>query len=103
MTHFCPYFPHTPSTIQPGRGAGTNGYYTWARFGFTAALTEKERAKLPANLAQATTVNELLDLAGGKEWWLTNGTGRQMEFDLSAGSSSRKRFDRYWQEKEGAE
>ena len=45
----------------------SNGYYTWARFGFNALLRESERKILPPELRSAVNLNQLMRL-GGWRW-----------------------------------
>ncbi|QZA80845.1 hypothetical protein [Deefgea piscis] len=59
-----------------------NGYYTWARFGFDAELTDADKADLPSELAHNQTIQDLMQTAFGREWWKKNGTGRTMFFDV---------------------
>jgi hypothetical protein len=77
---------------------GNIGYYVWARFGFNAPLTQKEKAKLPDSLKTANDLNELFKL-GGKFWWWQNGTGRDMIFELDESKTSYQIWQTYLQEK----
>jgi hypothetical protein len=63
-----------------------NGYYTWARFGFDAPLREREVNLLPAELSNAVTLNDLMQL-GGQQWWFENGGFRSMVFALADDSA----------------
>lgn len=74
------------------------GYYVWARFGFNAPLTAKEKTKLPDFLKTANDLNDIF-LLGGKFWWLQNGTGRDMIFELDEGKTSYQIWQTYLQEK----
>ena len=76
-----------------------NGYYTWPRYGFNAGLTAAEVVRLPKHLGQAATVADLMNSESGRRWWLANGTGRFMEFDLTAGSRSWQTLHTVLQEK----
>lgn len=60
-----------------------NGYRTWPRYGFDAPLEEEERAVLPMDLHNITTVRELVKSPMGREWWRVKGNGRTMFFDLN--------------------
>lgn len=60
-----------------------NGYYSWARYGFDAALEPADTAKLPVQYQRVKTVQELMNTAEGKELWREHGTGRMMCFDLA--------------------
>lgn len=75
-----------------------NGYYTWARFGFDAPLTTADRILLPAELAGASTVNEIIDL-GGNGWWKRHGSARKMVFHLAENSSMMRVFRNYLNKK----
>jgi GNAT superfamily N-acetyltransferase len=78
-----------------------NGYYTWPRFGYDAPLDEWTREKLPATLADAGRLSDLMKTPEGREWWKVNGEDGDMEFDLRAGSLSRKVFAEYLRRKKG--
>lgn len=80
------------------KGEESIGYYVWARFGFNAPLTTKEKAKLPDFLKSANDLNDIF-LLGGKFWWLQNGTGRDMIFELSENKTSYQIWQAYLQEK----
>lgn len=71
-----------------------NGYYTWARMGYDAELTDEDRAALPKKFKNIKTLNELM-LAGGKDDWKIKGTERDMIFDLSDDSDSLKILKNY--------
>jgi hypothetical protein len=73
-----------------------NGYYTWARFGFDAPLTQGEKRRLAAlsQFAGVQTVNDLI-MHGGRHWWRDNGTARRMRFDLPDDSSMMRVFNDY--------
>ena len=53
----------------------SNGYYTWARFGFDARLGTEEAASSP--WPYLTTLNQLIQLGGGW-WWQRFGNARSM-------------------------
>lgn len=72
--------------IAGSAASSYNGYYTWARLGFDAPLTEAERRRLPTHLAGARTLHELLTAPGGREWWRRYGSGREATFDPSPAS-----------------
>lgn len=76
-----------------------NGYYTWPRLGYNSALTQREIALLPQDLSSARTVLDLLETEDGRTWWLRNGSGRKMEFDLSPDSRSWRILLTYMEEK----
>ena len=86
-------------TFASGKKGDENiGYYIWARFGFNAPLTAKEKAKLPDFLKSANDLNDIF-LLGGKFWWLQNGTGRDMIFELGENKKSYQIWQAYLQEK----
>lgn len=58
-----------------------NGYYTWARYGFDAALPDEILRELPPSLVGARTLNELMQ-RGGAGYWKTDGSSLEMVFDL---------------------
>lgn len=57
-----------------------NGYYTWARLGFTMPLSDDFR--LPDNALHAKEVADLMQNENHIAWWKENGQGGEMEFDL---------------------
>jgi hypothetical protein len=77
-----------------------NGYYTWARFGFDAPLTQEEKRRLSAlsQFVGAQTVNDLMK-CGGRQWWRDNGSARKMRFDLNEDSSMMRVFNDYLEDK----
>lgn len=91
-------FSHIRAFAAGKFGEKDIGYWVWARFGFNAPLTEKDRSILPNYLKQATDLNDLF-LLGGKNWWFRNGTGRDMIFELTKNSSSWKIWRNYLMEK----
>lgn len=78
---------------------GLNGYYTWARLGYDAPLSEEDIAILPEALQTARTVQDLMATDTGRAWWELRGNGRVMIFDLSNGSLSRQVLDNYIKQK----
>lgn len=88
------------STFAAGSYGDTyyNGYYTWARFGYNANLTGSEIDELPPALKSATTLNQLMRLPGGPEWWKVYGIGREMRFDLGENSESLRILQDYLRE-----
>ncbi len=82
----------------PNHPNGLNGYYTWMRFGFNAVLDDADLELLPAELANAQDLNDVIRL-GGKDWWKANGYEREMIFDLSDDSAMMQIFRAYQAEK----
>jgi hypothetical protein len=80
------------------RDGAHNGYYTWARFGFDAPLSKRDRLLLPDELVGAKTTNDLMKV-GAAEWWKKNGDDRSMVFDLADDSSMMAAFKSYLNEK----
>jgi hypothetical protein len=80
-----------------------NGYYTWARLGYNAELSNAERDSLKATLnpelRKAKTLLDLMKTEEGQNWWKENGEGGLMRFDLKTNSRSRKQLRNYLNEK----
>lgn len=74
-------------------GSVWNGYYTWPRLGYDAAIPND--VKLPPEYAGAKNISDLLEKEGGAKWWKENGKEFDATFDLSPGSKSRKVLDAY--------
>jgi len=63
------------------------GYDVWPKFGFDAPVIPAELNRFPMpQLDSACTVQDVI--AAAPEWWSMHGTGRRMQFDLTAGSRS---------------
>lgn len=82
---------------RPG-DVGADGWYVWARAGFNAELTSDEVKLLPIELAQAQTVNDLMASEIGRDWWRKHGSGRDMKFELSPGSTQWRILTEYMRE-----
>jgi hypothetical protein len=78
-----------------GRRSGENGYYTWPRFGFNAALPAPLRPLLPIGLEEARSVLDLMANEKGRRWWREHGLSIPVVFDLAPGSRSRTVLARY--------
>jgi hypothetical protein len=89
-----------------GKGKGMNGFSTWPRLGYDAAIPDNLRKKLPPALANAKTVLELYKTKEGREWWGgvpqpdgtrkgANGVQLGMTFDLTPGSPSMVALNAY--------
>lgn len=83
-----------------GRRRGENGYYTWPRFGFEAALPADIRRVLPPELENERTVLGLMECERGRRWWREYGETIRVAFDLDCGSRSQKALSRYVRTKE---
>jgi GNAT superfamily N-acetyltransferase len=82
-------------TLAEGTG-GSNGAYTWPRFGYDAPLDRSYyHSSLPPALAGATRISDLMKTPEGRSWWKENGAGGEMKFDLKTGSLSRQAWDAY--------
>lgn len=82
----------------PG-SAATNGYYTWPRMGFDAPIPSEFRTYLPAELTEATRMNEVMAHPDGRAAWKAQGRGIDLVMDLSEGSKSLATFEAYLEEK----
>jgi len=78
-----------------GRRVGENGYYTWPRFGFDAALPAKFRRFPPTGLEDQRTVLGLMEREQGRRWWREHGATIRVAFDLAPGSRSQRALSRY--------
>ncbi len=78
-----------------GRRGGENGYYTWPRFGFDAALPADIRRVLPPGLENERTVLGLMEREQGRRWWREHGATIRVAFDLAPGSRSQRALSRY--------
>lgn len=78
-----------------GRSSGMNGYYTWARFGYDAKLTDGFRRTLPSEFSEAKTVQDLMTTERGREFWKQNGYQTNMTFDCTPESRSFKVLNAY--------
>ncbi len=75
-----------------------NGYYTWARFGFDASLTIRQRELLTYDLYGTESVNEVLEQAR-QDWWRRYGYDTEMRFELDEGSAMMAVFRKYLSDK----
>ena len=90
-----------------GNGSEWVGYYSWARYGFNMPMSQAiedpagtpiagtENSALapffpvrPPNLPNCATVQDVLEVTGGKDWWKFCGNGWFMEFDCSTAASA---------------
>ena len=77
-----------------------NGYYSWARMGYNARLTESDWDRFPLTFRGIEDLNGLIEQTNGKRVWLYYGYGRPMMFDLNRDSASFRILRKYLQEKE---
>ena len=80
-----------------GKGGenGQNGYYTWARLGFDADLTDSMVSRAKADGFEAKKVSDLMGSPEGRSWWKNNGSCLEMTFDLSEDSYSQRTLANY--------
>lgn len=71
------------------------GYHVWPRLGFDAPIPEKLREQLPAELAGARRLSDLMATPAGRDWWREHGTTVDVTFDLAPGSRSRRLLAAY--------
>ena len=93
-------------------GKRWNGYYSWARMGFDMELNPADMknyfgvdphatlishfCKFPENLQKCSTVQDIMTLQGGLDWWKTCGSGWYMTFDCrNKNTASIKHFEKY--------
>jgi hypothetical protein len=81
------------------RSSSANGYYTWPRFGYDGDLPADIIADLPAALASARRLSDLMASPEGREWWKVNGRSITLKFQLAAGGPDRARWEAYLREK----
>ncbi len=84
-----------------------NGYYTWPRLGYDGPIgnghiwsNQKVYQELKAKFPKAEKISDVMESAGGREWWKENGEPFEVKFDLSEGSYSRRVLDDYIRSKE---
>lgn len=80
---------------------GTIGYKVWPRLGYDGPLGSMvdQAKKSGFALSENSTLLDLLEQPGGREWWDKNGESISLSFDLSDGSRSMSIFNRYWERK----
>lgn len=75
------------------RHNGANGYYTWARLGFTGKIPASVLPAAQARFGKVTTVQALMKQPGGPAWWREHGDSWHATFSFKPGSHSRRVFD----------
>ena len=70
------------------RGGNMNGYYTWARLGFTGKIPVDDMAEdvlleMQAKFGKVTEIEQLMRKPGGAQWWKQNGVSWQASFSFS--------------------
>lgn len=83
---------------------GSNGYYTWPRFGFDTEMTEEQFDSLPKDIQQQMgkkrDMHTLFSLPNGPKTWEEEGSSlSHMSFDLNDNSEHMKRFKDYYNDK----
>lgn len=84
---------------------GYNGYYTWPRFGYNAAVPATPAQRLPPHLREAVAkadgkMSGLMKTKEGRDWWM--GHGQELlhaVFDLTKGSYSQTTLNTYLHER----
>ena len=75
-----------------GGGVRYNGYMVWPKFGFDAHVDEmidpELRNKFKKHWPNVSTLQQLVALPGGWEWWEKHGKTTPMRFDTKPGSVS---------------
>lgn len=85
-------------SVTAARGGGMNGFYTWARFGYDAPISELSselRNSVRQKFPDAQRVSDLMKSKQGRDWWKQNGSTWKGKFDLSKNSEGRKRLRNY--------
>lgn len=75
------------------------GYHVWPSMGFDAPLPPMQKRRLPASLAWAERVSDLMQSEEGNQWWYDNGVPVVVEFDLEKDSVSWQLLHRYAKKK----
>ena len=81
-----------------------NGYYTYALYGFDGPLPQSVRQKVDheghgQQFQNARTVQGLMDMEGGPEWWKEHGDTFQGTMDLEKDSQGMKILEHYYASK----
>ena len=84
----------TRITAEAARSRHYNGYYTWARLGFTGTIPHDVLPAAQAKFGDVTNVQDIMAKPGGAAWWKQNGSTFNATFDFASGSHSRQVFDR---------
>jgi hypothetical protein len=85
-----------------------NGYYTWARYGYTPVNNTTHEALRGINsqlsakgLSTYNSITEMMGTSSGRRLWMQYGSTWSGVFDLKPGSDSRKRLSAYYKERTG--
>jgi GNAT superfamily N-acetyltransferase len=74
------------------------GYHVWPKLGFDGPIPPKLINRLPAELAGARRLSDLMATRAGRDWWRAHGDTVNVAFDLAPGSTSRQLLDAYLRE-----
>ena len=80
-----------------------SGYYAWPRMGFDGpipgtSLGRLRDSGLPAKIANAKNISEVMEHKAGRDWWRKNGDSIDVKFDLEHGSPYLRRLNSYLKE-----
>jgi hypothetical protein len=91
--------------VMQWESATGNGYYTWARMGFDTDLSKqrwgpsygnaRRTADWPEEFRDAKSLNELMAIPGGAEFWKANGWDNILTMDTNPGSTGRQIMAEY--------
>ncbi len=75
------------------------GVHASLALGWDSDLSSEQREVLSDSLRDAATLQELLALPGGREWWKSNPSSLDLYFDTTPGSNCVRRLDAYTKSK----
>jgi len=84
-------------TVSAAQGDGWNGYYTWARFGYSMEEPDHETflELMELHGRKESSIIELMQTAEGRNFWLENGFWWEGYFDLTELSENMIAFQNY--------
>ena len=82
--------------LRAARSDRDVGYLVWPIFGYDGPIPLPIRVGMPAELAHYSTLQDLLDLPEGRDWWHSHGDSIDLSFDLTPGSRHRDHWVDYW-------
>ena len=74
---------------------GYVGYWVWPLLGFDWPLSGEVRRRLPADLASARRLSDLMQTHSGQDWWREHGHPVSLVFDLSTNSPAVRHLQYY--------
>ena len=78
------------------RSGEMNGYITWAKFGYDGDIPDEYLDGIEEEFGtRITQMSDLIQTAGGKEWWQEYGGDWYATFDLDPNSYSSRHFENY--------